>query len=272
MLDINKIKGKLASLSSTNSKQAHLWKPAPGKQVIRIVPYIYQLDNPFIELYFHYNFNNKSYLSPYSFGRPDPIVEFSDKLKSTGDKDEWRMGKKLEPKLRTYVPIIVRGEEGEGVKFWGFGKQVYQELLSIIADPDYGDITDYKTGRDITVEFKTAEESGKNFPETLIRIKPNPVVVTEDKKVIELLKNQKNILDIFIEPSYDDLKNVLEKYLSDDNNTTTSDEVLEEDEEDVVSTTVKSKSVKETVENKEVKEVKKTLNDIENQFDELFNS
>ena len=35
--------------------------------------------------------------------------------------------------------MVVRGEEKQGVKFWGFGKTVYQELLSIM-DPDYGDI------------------------------------------------------------------------------------------------------------------------------------
>ena len=37
--------------------------------------------------------------------------------------------------MRTFAPVIVRGEESEGVKWWGFGKTVYQELLAIIADP-----------------------------------------------------------------------------------------------------------------------------------------
>ena len=46
---------------------------------------------------------------------------------------------------------------------------VYQELLSVIADPDYGDITDAMNGRDVTVEFISAEEAGKNFPVTNIR-------------------------------------------------------------------------------------------------------
>jgi hypothetical protein len=82
-------------------------------------------------------------------------------LKKTGDKDEWLMGRKIEPKMRTYVPVIVRGKESEGVKFWGFGKQIYTELLSIVSDPDYGDITDLMNGRDIDVEFTPAE--GANF-------------------------------------------------------------------------------------------------------------
>ena len=60
------------------------------------------------------------------------------------------------PKLRTFVPVLVRGQEGEGVKFWGFGKTVYQEILGYITDPDYGDITVAVNGRDLTIEYKSA--------------------------------------------------------------------------------------------------------------------
>ena len=153
-LDISKLRNRLNSLSNNKSKSMIIWKPNPGKQVVRIVPYKFEPENPFIELKFHYGLNGKTFLSPDTFGRPDPIVEFASNLKSTGDKEDWKFGRNLEPKMRTFVPVIVRGEEQEGVRFWGFGKQVYQELLSIIADPDYGDITDIKGGRDILVEFK----------------------------------------------------------------------------------------------------------------------
>ena len=145
-LDINAIRGRLNKLQNTQKKTDALWKPTPGKSQVRIVPYKFNKDNPFIELYFHYNVNNKTYLSPISFGRPDPIVEFADKLKRMGDKEDWKAAKAMEPKLRTFVPVIVRGQENEGVKFWGFGKTVYQEVLAIISDPDYGDITDAETG------------------------------------------------------------------------------------------------------------------------------
>ena len=124
------------------------------------------------------------------------------------------MARKLDPTLRTYVPIIVRGQESEGVKFWGFGKTVYQELLSFIADPDYGDITDLQAGRDITVEFLTKEETGKNFPQTTIRVKPNQTAATDNKDVADMIVNQqKNITDIFKEVSYDDLKQALAEWL-----------------------------------------------------------
>jgi len=214
-MDLNAIKSRLNQLQTTNTRTSNLWKPQQGTQVLRIVPYKFNQDNPFIELYFHYDLGGKNYLSPISFGRPDPIEEFAQKLKSTGSKDDYRLGRKVEAKMRTFAPVVVRGEENHGVKFWGFGKTVYQELLSIIADPDYGDITDAVSGRDVGVEFKTAEETGKNFPSTSIRVKPNQTPITEDASVLEAIKEtQKNITEIYQERSYDELTQALNDYLN----------------------------------------------------------
>tara|TARA_Y100000817_G_scaffold291006_1_gene262171 strand:- start:99 stop:857 length:759 start_codon:yes stop_codon:yes gene_type:complete len=228
-MDLNAIKNRLSQLQTTNNRTSNLWKPQPGNQIVRIVPYKFNKDNPFIELYFHYDLGGKNYLSPISFGRPDPIEEFAQKLKSTGSKDDYRLGRKVEAKMRTYAPVVVRGEESQGVKFWGFGKTVYQELLSIIADPDYGDITDTVSGRDIAVVFKTAEETGKSFPSTSIRVKPNQTPITEDASLLETLtENQKNITEIYQEQSYEDLTQALNDYLNGGNSSTDTEEDSEE--------------------------------------------
>ena len=280
-LDISKLKSRFNSLSNTNQKSNLIWKPKPGKQVVRIVPYKYEPDNPFIELKFHYNINNKTYLSPDSFGRPDPIVEFSNRLKKTGSKEDWQMGRKMEPKMRTFAPVIVRGEEGEGVKFWGFGKQVYQELLSIISDPDFGDITDLTGGRDIVVEFKTAE-GGASFPETSIRVKPNVSVAIDPKnaQLLDALKSQVNILDLFPEFSYEELKEVMDKWLNPDAESAetvvpTTSATSPTDEDDVPFTAPTTPSVVTTP----VKAVQspstvkaKGKDSVEQAFDDLFNS
>ena len=64
-MDINAIKNRLTQLESTSSTTKSFWKPQPGKQVVRIVPYKHNKDNPFIELFFHYSLgDNKTYLSP----------------------------------------------------------------------------------------------------------------------------------------------------------------------------------------------------------------
>ena len=248
-MDINQIKNRLTTLQATSSTKENFWKPAPGKTQIRIVPYKFNKDNTFVELFFHYGLgNNKTYLSPASFGRPDPVEEFANKLKSTGNKDEWIQGKRLEPKMRTFAPVVVRGKESEGVKFWGFGKTVYQELLGVIADPDYGDITDPTTGRDIVVERQTPAEAGNQYGKTTIRVKPNQTTLSEDSELLEkLLNGQPNIGELYTEPTYDELKEYLSNFLN------PSDDTDNDKAEPEMVTTEKSSNV-------------------EDDFDKLFNS
>ena len=249
-MDINAIKSRLNQLQNTTSTANSFWKPPAGKTQIRITPYVDNKDNPFVELFFHYSLvPNKTVLSPLSFGRPDPVQQFADKLKSTGDKDEWIQGKRIEPKMRTFVPVIVRGEETEGVKWWGFGKTVYQELLSIIADPDYGDISDSMTGRDIVVERQTAAEAGNQYGKTTIRVKPNVTALSDDSNLLQkLLDEQPDIKELYQEPTFDELKSHLSNFL----NPSDSTEETTEKEPEMVATEGSS--------------------NVEDDFDKLFNS
>ena len=249
-MDLNAIRKRLNQLQTTSNRTSSLWKPLPGKTQIRIVPYEYNKDNPFIELFFHYNLNNRSYLSPISFGRPDPIEEFAQKLRGSGSKEDYQLSRKLEAKMRTFAPVVVRGEEKQGVKFWGFGKTVYQELLSIIADPDYGDITDPVNGRDVVVEFISAEETGASFPKTNIRVKPNQTSISDDPEVLEVVKKQQDITEIYQELSYDDMTEILNEWLN------PKDDVKEE-KTNTVSTSELEKS---------------KVSNTSDAFDDLFNS
>ena len=87
--------------------------------------------------------------------------------------------------------------------------------LSVIADPDYGDISDPINGRDVVVEFKTAEELGASFPRTNIRVKPNQTPITEDKTLLQkLLEEQKDIREIYNELTYDELAEALQEWLN----------------------------------------------------------
>jgi len=223
-INLDQIKQKLQQMQQTssgggNKANDHIWKPSVGKSQIRIVPYAFDKNNPFQELYFHYEIGKRTMISPSSFGRPDPIMEFAEKLKKSGDKDDWKLGKKIEPKFRVYAPVIVRGAEHEGVKFWAFGKQIYTELLGIISDPDYGDITDLMNGRDLTVEYTAAEKEGA-YPTTTVRIKPNQTPATTDKEIAEkIVGGQKDLKDLFSELSYEEMHDALQKWLDPSNDT-----------------------------------------------------
>ena len=247
-MDLDAIKSRLNQLQNTQTNA--FWKPQPGKSQVRIVPYKHDKSNPFSELFFHYSLvPNKTVISPLSYGRPDPVQQFADKLKSTGNKDEWIQGKRIEPKMRTFVPVVVRGEENEGVKFWGFGKTVYQELLGIIADPDYGDISDSTTGRDIVVERQTPAEAGNQYGKTTIRVKPNVTALSDDSNLLQkLLDEQPDIKELYTEPTFDELKGHLGNFL----NPSDSTEETTEKEPEMVTTEASS--------------------NVEDDFDKLFNS
>ena len=224
-INLDAIKQKLQAMQQAsnggggNKSNEFIWKPPVGKSQVRIVPYSHDKSNPFQELYFHYEVGKRTMISPTSFGRPDPIVDFAEKLKKSGDKDDWKLGKKIEPKFRVYTPVIVRGLEHEGVKFWSFGKQIYTELLSVIADPDYGDITDLMNGRDLTLEHIAAEKEGA-FPSFTVRVKPNTTPATTDKEIAEMIVHkQKDLKELFTELSFEEMTEILQKWLDPSNDT-----------------------------------------------------
>lgn len=215
-LDLSALRSKLNELTKKAKQEDTVWKPAEGETVIRIVPLESDPNNPFIERYFHY-LGRKTYLSPVSFGERDPIEEFGKNLRSAGglSKEEWAKTKEFIPKMRTFAAIVVRGKENEGIKFWGFGKTTYTELLSIIADPDYDDITSVSAGHDIKVTFTPKEKSSTGFPQTSIRIAPKKTPLTSNADLLKtLLKNQPKLDDVYQKLSYDELSQVLENYLN----------------------------------------------------------
>jgi hypothetical protein len=282
-LDTAALKARLAALKTSNTSQ-HLWKPKAGKKYkIRIVPYKFDRNNPFRELYFHYGLGKRSYLSPVTFGKPDPIVEFAEQLRLSGDKDDFVMARKFDPKLRTYVPIIVRGEEDQGVKFWGFGKLVYQRLLTITTDNDLGgDISDPIKGSDILVEYVDAKESGKSFATTNIEVVKNSSPLTTDKDQLKhFIDSQKDIFEIYKELTYDELKTVLEKYVSGEDTTPavagksvptediSADELAEEAEEVLTPKSAIKSPAKVPTKAAPIKEASSTA-ELEKEFEDMF--
>jgi len=234
-LNFDAMRKKLSELQGQSKRSNALWKPPAGKSVIRIVPWKGNPENPFIELHFHY-MGSRTQLSPITFGRADPIVEFAKKLRQSGDRDEWQYSKQFMPKLRTFVPVIVRGEEKEGVRFWGFGRTVYEELLAVINDSEWGDITDPQSGRDIAITYIPKKESDTAFSKTFPRVSPNKSPLTTDAKLLEkFLSEQPDIYSIFTEPSYEELAEFLERYLGGDASTTVeqkSPSAIEESDKD----------------------------------------
>ena len=219
-MDLNEIKSRLERLnnpggSKSSDFKTNFWRPPVGeKSVVRIVPYAHNKDFPFSELYFYFGIGKPRMIALSNFSETDPILEFATTLKKSGDSENFELAKKLYPKLRVFAPVLVRGEEDKGVRFYEFGKMVYQELLGVMADEDYGDITDIQKGRDITVEVIPAAETGKMFNTTTIRVKPNQTPLVGDATKAEgLLENQKELVSLFKKYTFDEMKDELQGWL-----------------------------------------------------------
>ena len=60
---------------------------------------------------------------------------------------------------------MVRGQEDQGIRIWSYGKMAYENLLGLVLDPDYGDITDPQTGTDIVLNYTVPGTPG-SFPKS----------------------------------------------------------------------------------------------------------
>jgi hypothetical protein len=139
-------------------------------------------------------------------GEDCAVCDFIDALYNTKQKEDESLAKRMGASSRYYFNVIDRsveeGDEGYGeVLVYGAGTTVFQDILGIIVDPDYGDITDPEKGYDIII---TKSGSGlKTEYKTNARPKQTPIGVDGwESKLIDL--------SIFAKPkSNDDLEKIL---------------------------------------------------------------
>jgi hypothetical protein len=268
-MDLSIIQGRLDKLQNKSKgngsynkeeRAKSFWKPAIGKNRIRVVPSQLDKSNPFKEMYFHY-IANRTMLSLTNWGEKDPIVEFAAQLRKTGEKENWSIAKQIEPKMRVFLPIIVRGEEAKGVRWFEFGKAIYQDLLSMAADEDIGDFTDIYEGRDFLVETVGPDVTGTKYNKTTLRPRTKQTPLSEDAtQVKQWLSEQPDLMSFYKKHEYDEMKEVLMNHLNPEQ------EATADDDDEVVTT---SAPAPQTVYAEPATTKKKSSFD-EDEFDALF--
>tara|TARA_Y100000034_G_scaffold134971_1_gene205066 strand:+ start:542 stop:1333 length:792 start_codon:yes stop_codon:yes gene_type:complete len=216
-IDLDAIRNKLNQLSGGGGRRNSMWRPQEGEEhVVRLLSFKDNDGQPFKERWFYYNIgNNPGLLSPHQFGKPDPIQELINTLRNDGKKESYELAKKLYPKMRAYAPVIVRGEEEKGVRLWSFGKTVYQSLLNIMLDEDYGDITDPGEGRDVKVICTKAP--GRMWATTEVRPRGKATKLCEDSnKAKDWMNSVPDIDELYTLKSFDDLEGIINAWLNGD--------------------------------------------------------
>mgnify|MGYP003137919500 CR=1 FL=1 len=215
-LNLDKMRQKLNQVTGADRTRNEFWRPEEGENNVRIIP---TADgDPFKEFHFHYNVGTSGFLCPKrNFGDDCPVCNFANRLWSDSDEDSRKMAKSLFAKQRFFSPVLVRGEESEGAKVWGYGKMAYQKLLNIVLDPDYGDITDPDLGNDLKVMYE--KSSGASFPTTDIRPRPRKTPLCDeavggDDRCAELLESLPNFDELFERKSTEAVQGILDAFLN----------------------------------------------------------
>ena len=221
-MDLNKITSRLDNLNqaskpkNTEKKDYTLvyWKPKEeGKYQIRFVPSKINKDNPFQENFMHYGVGKYPIVALTNWGEDDPIVDFTKKLRKSSESENWRLAKQLDPKMRVFAPVIVRGEEDKGVRLFEFSKTIYMELLSIADDEDYGDFTDINQGFDFVVNATKVQDR----PGFALSVRPKPKqtpLSSDASQITTWLENQPILLEERYKYTYDKLKEELQNFIS----------------------------------------------------------
>ena len=230
-IDLAKMKAKRDALENRGGKSA-FWRPEDGEQVIRLLPT--SDGDPFKEYWFHYNLGkNPGFLSPKkNFGEDDPLNDFVRQLYKEGSDESIKMAKNLSARQRFFSPVLVRGQESEGVRLWGYGKTAYKELLNLVLNPEYGDITDVGEGTDLVINY--GKPPGAQFPQTTIvpRRKSSPLSESNDKSA-GMLDSIPDFSEVFesTKKTPSEIQQMLDEFL-----------LGEEDAEEVSSETTKYQS------------------------------
>ena len=224
-IDLNKMRQKHAALTNKGGGDTNdfFWKPEEGTHQVRLV--CPESGDPFFEAYYHYGMGGEgrtTVLSPRTFGEDDPIAEWGTRLWNEGTDASKEAAKRFWPKMRVFAPVVVRGEEDKGVRWWGFSRTTYQALLDVVLDPEYGDITDPEKGTDIRIDY--GKKSGQAFPTTDVRpMRRTSALADTEEQVNTLLESIKTADEVFEVASYEDCEKVLNETLGDTDTSSTNE-------------------------------------------------
>lgn len=226
-MDLDKMKDKLDGLKGDDDGDDNVlqnfWKPETdgGTHKVRIFPT--EDGDPFKEFDIHYldHPDHKPFMCPKrNFNEDCALCQVVSELYDKGDDDQAR---DLSAASRVYSPVVVRGEEEEGVRWWNYSPTVEEQILEIVVDPEYGDVTDKEEGFDLKVKKEMSDQriNGRRIPKTTVNASrfPSPTVSDEDDELDEdrfeeMKEGAVDIRELLIRYDYEDTKEAFNDYMN----------------------------------------------------------
>lgn len=243
-MNINALKERLSQLNRSTNKSANLWKPKDEHDV-RMVQNPHSSE-PFQELYFHNEIGDAMpILCPrMNSGKDCPICDFADKLKAWKDPEtgqdkpkstreaDFEIFKKIQAKARVFVPVIERGKEDEGAKWWSMTPAQAQQALEMClegdrleemgVDKDDGEgaakiLFGTAKGYDIHVSYAKPGEkqNSKLFTQITLKGRIKPSALSKDEgQVKKILESIKKLSEVFPTPPASEVERAFQKFVN----------------------------------------------------------
>lgn len=149
-----------------------------GDNIVRIMPPHDNMDHFSLEIGVHYSIgedNTRIYCPKFMAGKKCPVCREVKRLYATKDDDDKELAGDLRVKKRFLLNVVNMEDPSKGVLKLEIGTKLHQKVLKLILNPDYGDITDPKTGRTLTIDKTTVKgNDGNLYPDYGLTPKGKP--------------------------------------------------------------------------------------------------
>jgi hypothetical protein len=178
-----KLREKLGSTDLGGMSQ-RFWSPTEGRNVIRVLPAVGDMDFFFQTVGRHYLPNKETVYCPQFTSEkelPCPICDLVNELYAAGDKASKELASNIRVSKRYWMNVIDRDNEDAGPLIFTPGVTVMNALASYINDPDYGDIFDEVDGLDMIIE-----RTGKGLStEYQVKASRKSTLLSDDDELID---------------------------------------------------------------------------------------
>jgi hypothetical protein len=174
-------------LANSYTGYTESWQPQPGDgNKIRACP-----PKPGAKFYqrvdFHYGIGPKNRTFPCARSVDEDeacaLCDIADQLKASDDPVQQAEYKQVRAKKRYLIAIVDINAKDKGIQVWRAPTTCWRDIVMIIRDPDWGNITHPTTGRNIKV-IKTGQKLNTDYT---IQVLPNPTKFPLEMSALEEL-------------------------------------------------------------------------------------
>lgn len=211
-LNMDRMREVKNELDSNNNYGDYTYdKLEKGSNVRRVLPPKGDKDTFFATGFMHFGLGDDgkravTCLETYGEGHKCPICSYAEELSKSKNKDDREYAKHISRVKRTYINVINRDNGEDEPMVLPIGATVLRGIVDLICDPDYGDITDFDEGTDITIT-----KSGSGLKTTYaVTPKRNTSIASEEFDADELDEKMADLDGLFRKESPAKLQAILD--------------------------------------------------------------